>query len=153
MLKKLYRIWLVLLILSGACAAGFLGHALLGLWGFAVLKAETRATISRFEVVSLPSSRFGIEAYYSYSVDNTAYQGKTLFESPEFLNRLAAENYHLFLWQKTWKASYDPSSPSKSTIDRRFPYKKCWQALLTLGVFLYFYFSRSLLEKYITSIK
>lgn len=147
MAQNLYKLWLVLLIISGGIALWFSGVVSVELWKFLRLNAHTQATISNWDVRDLSSSRFAIEANYRYEINGVVYSGKTIFEKPQFLNRFAAENHVKQLEAKRWHTWYRESNPTLSSLEREFPQKKCLQALLTLGVFVYFYFVRSMLSR------
>ncbi len=149
---KLYRLWVILMIASGLVALSFLGIALAGVWKFINLNETAPAQIVQFQVKELSSSRFAIEAAYSYQVESATYKGKTVFENPLFLTRFAAENYQLFLENKPRIAWYMKRNPTLSSLENNFPYKACLQALVTIGVFLYFYFARGLFLKFISHL-
>jgi hypothetical protein len=146
--QKLYRLWVVLLAVSGAIALWFSGIALSGAWKFSHLNSQTAAEVLSWQVRELGSSRFSIEADYQFHVDGQPFMGKTEFESLQFLNRYAAENYIKNLGAKTWKTWYKDSNPTRSSLEKEFPQKKIVQALLTLGVFVYFYFARGMLSRF-----
>ena len=149
-MQKLYRLWVVLMIVSGGVALGFLGVALASVWKFVSLNENAPAKILHIQVKELSASRFAIEAEYSYQVESIVYTGKTVFENPLFLNRFAAENYRPFLANKLEKVWYMKRNPALSCMEKPFPRKLCLQALMTIGVFLYFYFARGLLLKFLT---
>ncbi len=147
-MTQIYKLWLVLLVLSGGIALWFSGMALAGAWNFTRLNAQTPATVFKWDIQDLSSSRFAIIGEYQYEVNGAAFTGKTVFESPQFLNRFAAENYVRLIQNEPWQAWYTESKPVFSSLEREFPQKQCLQALLTLGVFVYFYFARSMLSKF-----
>jgi hypothetical protein len=147
MTKNLYHLWWALLLISGGIALWFSGNALLGFWKFIQLDTQTSAQIFQWEIRDLSSSRFAIEASYRYEVQGRTYKGKTMFESPLFLNRYAAENYLKTLEAKGWRTWYKKRSPAFSSLEKEFPQKKCVQALVTVGVFAYFYFARSMFSR------
>lgn len=149
MAQRLYKFWVVLLALSGGIALWFSAIALSGLWNFTRMNEHSIASVSNWEVLDLPSSRFAIAADYRYEVKGKAYNGKTIFENPRFLNRFAAENYVKMMDAQTWKVWYRKGRPSFSSLEKEFPQKQCLQALLTVGVFAYFYFARSMVSKFI----
>ena len=149
-MTHMYKLWLVLLIVSGGIALWFSGIALVGLWDFTQLDARTPATVLKWEIQDLSSSRFAIAADYRYEVKGASYNGKTVFENLQFLNRFAAENQVKQIEDKRWEAWYSQCNPFHSSLEREFPQKQCLQALLTVGVFAYFYFARSMLLRFMT---
>lgn len=142
--QKIYRLWVVLLMISAVIALWFSGIALVGVFKFSLLNTQSTAEVLRWQVRELSSSRFAIEADYQFKIDEITYHGKTKFENPQFLNRFAAENYISSLSSKSWKMWYKDSNPTRSSLEREFPQKSCLQALLTVGVFAYFFFIRSM---------
>jgi hypothetical protein len=148
MTKNLYRLWVALLIVSGGIALWFSGIALSGFWKFTRLNTKTTATVFKWQVRHLSSSRFAIEAEYRYEINGNIYESKTIFESPLFLNRYTAENHVKFFESRRWQTWYSEGSPHLSSLEREFPEKQCLHALVTVGVFAYFYFARPVLSKF-----
>lgn len=147
MSRNLYRVWITLLIISGGIAAWFSGSVATKLWKYSRLTNVVPASVLKWEIRDLPSSRFAVEAEYNFEIGQVSYSNKTIFEYPQFLNHYAAENYLKQLRVKEWKAWYRAGNPALSSLEKEFPQKECLQALLTLGVFAYFFFARSLLSK------
>ncbi|MBS0604762.1 MAG: hypothetical protein JSS60_06975 [Verrucomicrobia bacterium] len=147
MAQNLFRLWVVLLVISGGIALWFTGVAMAGSWKFIRLNAHTPASITNLQVRDLSSSRFAIEADYRFEVSGNTYTGKTIFENPQFMNRFAAENYVKLLGARRWDTWYREGNPDISSLEREFPQKPCLQALLTVGVFAYFYFARGMLVR------
>jgi hypothetical protein len=145
--QNLYRLWVVLLATSGAIALWFSGLALVGVFRFSLLNDHTSAEITHWQVRELSSSRFAIEADYQFKVKEVTYHGKTKFDKPQFLNRFAAENYIATLGSRSWKTWYRESNPARSSLEREFPKKNCLHALLTIGVFAYFFFARGMVSR------
>lgn len=147
MKQNLYRLWVVLMAISGGIALWFFSIAVLGIFKFAVLNTQGLAEVTHWQIRELSSSRFAIEAEYRFTVNEVVYFSKTKFEKPQFLNRFAAENYIATLGPRSLRMWYRDSYPQRSSLEREFPRKHCLQALLTLGVFAYFYFARGMVSK------
>lgn len=147
MTRNLHRIWVTLLIVSGGIAMWFSGEAVAKLWKYSRLDSRAPASVLNWEVRDLPSARFAVAAAYSFEIKGFSYEGETVFEYPQFLNRYAAENCLKLLEAQRWQAWYRGDSPSLSSLEKEFPQKQCLQALLTVGVFAYFFFSRSMLSR------
>jgi hypothetical protein len=145
MTRNLYRLWLILLMISGAIALWFSGIAAGGIWQFFCLNAQTSVKILNWQVCELTSSRFALEADYQFELNGVTYDGKTIFENPQFLNRFAAENYMRINGSQSWKTWYWTSHPTYNSLEKEFPRKQCLHALLTLGVFVYFLFARRMI--------
>lgn len=144
---NLYRLWVVLLAISGAIALWFSALAVMGILKFSLLNAQATAEIMQWKVQEISSSRFAVEADYQFKVEDNVYHGKTKFDHPQFLNRFAAENYIANQDSKSWKTWYRDTNPARSDLEREFPQKSCLQALLTVGVFAYFFFARSMVSR------
>jgi hypothetical protein len=150
MAKNFYKLWVVLLIISGGIALWFSGVAAVGFWTFARLDAKAAAQVSNWEIINVSSSCFALAANYRYEVQGKSHAGKTLFESPRFLNRFAAENYLKAAQTKSWETWYSSGNPAFCSLEKEFPQKQCLHALLTVGVFAYFYFCRSTLLRFVS---
>jgi hypothetical protein len=144
MTRKFYQLWVILLVISGAIALWFSGIAVGGMWKFFGLSAQTPVKVLKWQVRELTSSRFALEADYQFEIDGVTYSGKTIFERPQFLNRFAAENYMRINGSKSWNTWYRTGNPKSNSLEKEFPQKQCLHALLTLGVFIYFFFARGM---------
>ena len=142
--QNFYKLWLILLVVSGAISIWFSGVAIGGMWKFFYLNAQSQVKILNWQVQELSSSRFALEAEYQFEINNAVYNGKTIFERPQFLNRFAAENYMRMNGSKSWETWYRADNPASNSLEKEFPRKQCLQALLTLGVFVYFFFARGM---------
>jgi hypothetical protein len=143
MMRNFYRLWLILLMTSGAIALWFLGIASSDIWKFFHLNAKTSIEILDCQVCELPSSRFALEVHYQFEKNGTMYGGKEIVEKPQFLNQFAAENYMKTRKATTWEIWYWTKNPGYHYLVKEFPQKKCLHALLTIGVFFYFFFFHS----------
>jgi hypothetical protein len=151
MAQKLFKLWVVLLIVSGGIASWFSIITFKELWDYMQLNAQAPATILKWEARDLGASRFGIAAEYIYEVDGISYRGSTVFKKQCFLNRFTAENHLKLLKNRRLRVWHRKGNPSFSSLEREFPQKDCLQALLTVGVFAYFYFARSLFKYFLKS--
>ncbi len=147
-MKNLHRLWVILLVVSGGIAVWFSGVALVSLWKYSLLNAQAPAQILNWQVCDLSSSRYAVSADYQFTINGVVYDGKTVFENPHYLNRFAAEHSIRHHSNHSWKAWYRESNPLRSSLEREFPMKKCLHALLTLGVFGYFFFARGMVSRF-----
>lgn len=145
--KKLYRLWIVLLAVTGGIACWFSATGAKEAWDYFSLNGIAVATISDVEIRELSSSRYALEARYQYSVDGVPYAVQSVLKYPQFLNRFTAEN-ELASWRgKQSKVYYKKTRPQFSRLEKEFPRKPCFHALLTLGVLAYFYSLRGLFSR------
>ena len=84
MTQNFYKLWMLMLIVTGGIALWFSGGAAKGIWKFVHLDAKAPATVSKLEILDLSSSRFAIGAEYRFEVKGVNYSGKTIFDSPNF---------------------------------------------------------------------
>lgn len=132
----------MLIIISGAISLWFVGDALRGAFLYSQLEAQAPALLTQIQVRKEGGAKYLMEADYLYRVQGVEYSGKTLFCEPVYLNQISAEQ-DLGKWRALeWQAWYVPSHPEKSSLQRFFPLKTCVYALLTLGVFTYFFLLR-----------
>lgn len=142
--KQLYRLWIVLLAVTGGIACWFVAVASMGLWNYFSMSETALATITHVQIKELSSSRFALETAYQYTVKGTEYSVQTVLRSPQFLNRFTAEN-ELPAWKgRQCRVFYQKKNPKKSRLEKSFPTKQCLHAILTCGVLGYFYISRHL---------
>lgn len=118
-------------------------------WQYLQLDGATTATALEWRVKKLSLSKYALTADYEYTVKGVVYKGKTTLKSPRFLNPFTAEHERRSYLLKTWTVWHSKSDPRIASLERRFPQKQIMHALLTLGVFAYFYCARGILSKLI----
>jgi hypothetical protein len=128
---------------AGLLMAGFLISAGLDLWGYLRLEKKSIAKIEKWKVIEKGSSKFAIEAYYSFETQGHSYPGKTTFSKPYHLNRLSAEKQIKIYTAQSWPVWYQSNHPEHSSIENLFPFKKCLYSLMVLGIFFYFVYLRT----------
>lgn len=138
----MYKLWLVLLVIAGGIALWFSGIALYNGFGYWKLGPTAPAEITAWQVKEISASKFGMEATYVYEVEGKQYSGKTLFKTPIYLNPYSAEDDIVEWKELSWRVWYKKSNPAISSLQKYFPTKEILQAILTIGVFVYFYFMR-----------
>lgn len=144
---RFLHLWVILLTATGLIACWFVGLAVKESWKYVRLNSRVQAYILKWEIKMLSASNYTLLATYRYSVNDQEYNGQTQFSSPLYLNYYAAENDLKTRKGGTFYAWYQKKHPSFSSLQKDFPKKEFTNALLTLGVFIYFYFSRGLLER------
>jgi len=148
MLKRFLKLRFILLSLTGVIALCFAVQAVrLGVQCVR-LDSRTNAESVVWEVVMRSASHYILAARYTYHVNGQEYQGRTECKTPFYFNYYAAvremkarESEGFFTW-------YQKSRPSFASLQKQFPKKECIYAVLTFGVFLYFYLARSLLKSF-----
>lgn len=148
MLKRFLKLRFILLFLTGLISFYFTIQAVRIGYQYVRLDSQTSAENVTWEVVMRSASHYILAAHYTYHVKGQEYQGKTECKTPFYFNYYAAirevqsrKNEKFFTW-------YQKSRPSFSALQKQFPKKECIYALLTFGVFVYFYLVRSLLKSF-----
>jgi hypothetical protein len=137
------RLWIVLLIITGLIALWFSTQAITQSWKYIRLNAKAPAQVLKWEVERLSGYQYALAATYSYTVRDQKFTGQTVFSSSPYPNYYAAESDLKLQQGRAFWAWYQKGHPSFSSLYKKFPRKECTNALLTLGVFMYFFFARS----------
>jgi hypothetical protein len=132
--------WILLFIFLAMPTLWFCAKAGYELICYARLSSHTKARVVSWEVEELSLSKLYLKCSYTFEVNGTLHEGKTRFMQPEFLNRPSAEQALTTFSSYSWSAWYAPKNPSFSSLQKLFPYKNSFSALISLGVLLYFYF-------------
>jgi hypothetical protein len=144
-MKRFLQMRILLLVLTGLVSLWFFGRACVGSWTCLRLDARTSAEVVKWEIKSLNSSHYVLVAHYHYQVDGSEFTGQTQFSTPFYLNYYAAQSALKVQQKKSFYAWYRKSDPAFSALSKRFPKKDFTHALLTAGVFLYFYLIQGLI--------
>ena len=103
------------------------------------LQAQASAHIEKLKVVEFSSDSYGIEAFYSFSVEGVRREGVTLFSKPYYLNRFSAERVAQEKSLQKTEVWYSPQNPDNSSLERIFPLKKGLNSLILLSLWAYFF--------------
>jgi hypothetical protein len=141
-MKRLLKFWIVLLCIAGAISCWFTALAFAKGWTYVRLDTKAAAQVEKWDIKMISSSHYVLHTTYSYVVEGQKFTGDTLLSSPSYPNKYAAE-----IDLKARKAQaihvwYQKKNPDFSSLQRLFPKKELLNALLTLGVFFYFYLAR-----------
>ncbi|MBS0653997.1 MAG: hypothetical protein JSR39_10800 [Verrucomicrobia bacterium] len=133
-------IWRVLATIAIGIALWFSSIAAYQLFQYFRLGSFAEAEVTKWSIKELSSSRFAIEAFFEFEANGKKYQGKSLLDSPVFLNPFSAEDAIKAKEKQAFYAWYQSSKPEISSLQREFPLKSLIHALVTLGVLIYFAF-------------
>lgn len=138
-LMRQYNVKTLLLpVLLGLSFLWFGGKAVFELWSYSRLDKYAPATILDWQIEE-KGSRAHILGTYTFEVQGKAYQGKTQFREPTFLNKPAAGG-QLDEWKiHDWSVWYSSKNPEYSSLQKLFPYKDLIYGLLVMGVSGYFF--------------
>jgi len=131
------KFWLSFLIIVSGIILWFAAMAALQVRYYLQLSGSSPAHIERFWAQEVGADAFEIWAKYTYRVDDKEYRDTDALSRLGFRNRFAAEAAVEEMEDKTWIAWYKPSDPSKSELDKLFPVKDVFYAVLLIIVGIY----------------
>ena len=131
--------WKIILALAALIAFWFVGKSSYGFYHYYRLNAEAPATIEKWDLVQLSSSKFGYEVSYYFKASGKRFDKKELLRSFHYPNKYAAQGDLKHLIEQSWRAYYAQGRPQISALENPFPLKSSLYALLSLGVFFYFF--------------
>lgn len=141
-------VWGAFFLLSSAISLWFCVQASLLLVPYWRLSEEAHGYVDNFSIQELSPEKYAVKAFYHYQVGDLTYQGETTFKAPIFLNREAAEQHIQKHWHENkWGVWYSPQKPSYSSLQKLFPFKALFNAVLSVGVLFYFVWLRSYVAK------
>ena len=128
-----------LFIIVGLAALWFCSIAGGGLYSYARLDRQAPAKITHWELIEYSPSKVALEASYTFLVEGQEWQGQSIFSKPYYLNLPSAKSALEQKSHESWSVWYNHRNPKTSSLERLFPYKNCFNALITLGVLGYFW--------------
>ncbi len=146
MIKRLLWLWVVLLSITGLITCWFAFLAIGEGWTYFRLDAQVPARVKNWDIKMISSSHYALQAAYRYSVNGQEFTGESLLSSPSYPNQYAAEIDLKTRQSEKINVWYQKRHPAFSSLQKRFPKKELTNAILTFGVFVYFYFARGLLS-------
>lgn len=146
MIKRLLWLRVVLLSITGLITCWFAVLAIDEGWTYLRLDARVPARVQKWDIKMISSSHYALLARYRYSVNGQEFTGETLLSSPRYPNQYAAEIDLKTRQSEEISVWYQKRHPAFSSLQKRFPKKELINAILTFGVFIYFYFARGLLS-------
>ncbi|MEI8300250.1 MAG: hypothetical protein WCG10_01375 [Chlamydiota bacterium] len=141
-------VWGAFFLLSSAVTLWFCVQASLQLIPYWRLSEETHGYIDNFLVQEITQEKYAVRAFYHYQVGDQTYKGETTFKAPIFLNPAAAKQHIEKYWnEKEWDVWYSLKTPSYASLQKLFPFKAIFNAVLSVGVLFYFVWLRSYVAK------
>jgi hypothetical protein len=126
----------VLLGISLVVTLWFLGRAGSGLWCYWQLEASAPAHVHKIKVCQLSESSYKLKVYYTFLQGKV--RGSMIMGTPYYMNRSSAEKAAERMKGQFLQAYYDPSKPSHSSLEKKFPWKDILYSVMGLGVTFYF---------------
>ncbi len=142
------KVWIGLLIVTSLVSVFFLVKTSYCLSAYFSLNRETEALSTSWSISEKGPSSFALQVSYLFDPQKKGpLQGTTEFSKPFFLNLPSAQNAVDAFAQKSWSVFYNDKNPSINSLQKIFPFKECFQLLLTLGVLVYFLFFKRIVER------
>lgn len=127
-----------LLILTAAVFLWFGGKSTFGIFQYFLLDRKTEAIVERWDLEEKQEDAFAIIASYRFFLGEKEFGGVTEFFPPHFPNRISAEKAIQKLSLEKWEVFYSSKNPEKNSLQRKFPFVLCFDAVLLAGLFIYF---------------
>ena len=132
----------VLFMIMAAAAIWFCTLAGLSLYTYHKLDRQTEAHVTQWKLIEYSASKVAIQAFYNFLVNDETREGQIIFSKPYYLNKAAAEKALIHKSLQKWTVWYNHQNPSFSSLEKSFPLKKCFNALLVLSLLGYLYILR-----------
>ena len=142
MTKRLLCLWVALLSVTGLISSWFALQTIREVYKYVRLNTKASAEIVKWEIKAFSASHYALAATYHYTVGEQDFTGYTILTSSYYPNYYAAESQLKAQKNRFFPIWYQKNHPSYSSLQKNFPKKECVNALLTSGIFLYFYFIR-----------
>lgn len=128
-----------LLAAAAAISLYFTFHLSKELFHYFPLKAQTKASISHWEIEE-KEGKFGFKARYSFEAQAKTWESSFSFHDPLYWNEPSAFKALKEKAKKTWNVWYDPGNPSHSALEKKFPFNLFFRTVICYGVLCYFFF-------------
>ncbi len=112
------------------------------------LDTTGKAVLMDWKVVEKDSSSFALLVSYKFLDEGKEVEGAIELAKPYFFNVPSAINAIETLSKKDWDVFYRKADPKKNSLQKFFPFKSCIQAILTLGVLVYFVVLRKMVRRF-----
>lgn len=141
-------VWRVLVIIAALISLWCIGRLALNLQDYFRCSKLTSGKVIDWRVIERSAGIYHLSAAYEYQVEGQSYSGTQIFNKPQFSNRHSAEYVLSRYESKEWPVWVSSSNPEVSAIQREFSIKLIVQAILSVGVLIYFFW----LKEYILSM-
>lgn len=128
-----------LFIIIGIIAGWFSCIAAIALISFIQLDRHVPGQVTAWRVVEYSPSQVALEAFYTFSIEGKLWERQMIFSKPYYLNLPSAEKALKEKKQESWDVWYNHRDPKKSSLEKIFPYKKCFNALVVIALLGYFW--------------
>lgn len=131
-------IWKGLVVVLGIVALWFTCVVVYDLIYYLRLNRTTVPSVLTWSVKELNDEQFALQANYIIKIEGSIYPGTSQLQEIPFRNAWAAEKAIPDLEKREWIVWYSSSDPQHSTLQKYFPTKEFFSAILLWGLFAYF---------------
>lgn len=131
------RLWIAFLALFGLLVIWYNSDALLKVYRYEALTHQTQPVDLSLSVEE-KSGHYHYRALYTYMIRDETYSKNELLERPLFRNVRAAEELLPEYQSDPHTVWVNSSAPEQATLQKHYPYKECFYALLMTALLLYF---------------
>lgn len=117
----------------------FSSDAIYDLWIYSCLDRQAPSIEQKWSIKEISSSEYALKSSYRFQVKGKLWKGKFIFEKPHHLNKIAADKALIEKKRAFTTIWYSSSNPKINSLEKQFPYKKCFHSLMALGVLAYFF--------------
>ena len=140
-------IWTLLVVVAAIAALWFTGRFGADLYRFFRCSHRVEGRITEWSVREIRSGEFHLVAQYNYRFQDINYIGTQIFKTPVFNNPHSAEYVLKRYAAKRWPVWVSQDEPNVSTLQRHFSVKLLVQALISIGVLIYFLWLKEYLKQ------
>ncbi len=115
--------------------------------GYVSLDSESEAKIDKWQVVEKKDDAFAIIASYHFFFEGQKIVGETEFAKPYFFNDTSAKKAVQKLSSQPWNVFFQKDTPSKNSLQRKFPFQACIHTFFILGLLIYSIFLKKWIER------
>ncbi|MCF7851823.1 MAG: DUF3592 domain-containing protein [Simkaniaceae bacterium] len=135
-------VWLLLMIASSMGMVWAVGKSAYNLYQFSRLSTRVEGKILTWNIKEASAGKYILKAQYRYHYNGHIFVGEQSFATPVFNNAHSAQ-YVLDKYKvEEWPVWVVKSRPHVSVIQREFSIKLLVQALLSMGLVIYFVWFR-----------
>lgn len=129
--------WIIFISLIILSVLGYTTYMVVEVWQYMRLNRQTAAQNIEWSIIASSEDAFIPLARYSFIVDGKIYEGQTQWQET-YLNRWTAQEAIGRLTQSPPPVWFDSSSPKISSLQKIFPFKASFYALLLWILGIYF---------------
>ncbi|MBN2479881.1 MAG: hypothetical protein JXA94_06605 [Parachlamydiales bacterium] len=140
--------WILVFIITFSICIYFSAVAINKVYKYLILNEKTYAVDKKFEIKNKNDDYFYVVLSFEYEAFNKKYS-KNVSLKGKFLNQFSAKEFIDKSSNKKLLIFFNKKNPNIFSIEKKFPYKNCIYAFITIGILIYFL----ILKAYISRIE